>query len=393
MQISSSYHSSPVHDLFAPATDPIFSAALDGDLYQATMAFVSNAFPGAAVLIVGQDSDKLAGNFLLQLGGPPTLNRALPAELGAANGWLRRQWEMNIGRVYHDRDFASPDEANDGPLGRMLRQARPALDCLTGVVFFRAGTRQIALEVRYPRFREADLRPQIREMLKRLAEYLSLAVRIATLRWRVAETDHLASSLLDLLPFPTVLIDAEQRVTQLNGRAEAFVASGNALSIRPDGTLHLSDLAADIEFADLLTALRSSMSQRVALMSVPKDTAGQREILSVVRLSAASMIARGAASGLTDTCPRYAVICDNLAMPAELSHDVLWRLFGLSAKEADLAQSLLAGETIGDLAVRRKISKETLRNQLTAVMRKTDTSRQQDLVALLTRLATVNSTA
>ncbi|MBI4048018.1 MAG: helix-turn-helix transcriptional regulator, partial [Devosia nanyangense] len=73
-------------------------------------------------------------------------------------------------------------------------------------------------------------------------------------------------------------------------------------------------------------------------------------------------------------------------MPA-LPADMLWRAFGLTEAETELAEAMLGGGTVAEYAQARLVSKQTLRNQLVGLMRKTGTHRQAELVGLLTRLA------
>ena len=61
-------------------------------------------------------------------------------------------------------------------------------------------------------------------------------------------------------------------------------------------------------------------------------------------------------------------------------------LFRLSSAELDLATGLLEGRTLSEIAVRRGVAVNTLRVQLRSVLKKTGTSRQAELVALLARL-------
>ena len=72
---------------------------------------------------------------------------------------------------------------------------------------------------------------------------------------------------------------------------------------------------------------------------------------------------------------------------ASLPIEMLWRAFSLTESEARLAEALVNGSTLADFAKVREVSKQTLRNQLVGVMRKTGTRRQSELVSLLTRLA------
>jgi DNA-binding CsgD family transcriptional regulator len=66
-----------------------------------------------------------------------------------------------------------------------------------------------------------------------------------------------------------------------------------------------------------------------------------------------------------------------------LPDDLLNGLFDLSPAEIRAANGLLEGKTIDDLAARFGLSRETIRSQMKAVLAKTGTARQSDLVSLL----------
>jgi DNA-binding CsgD family transcriptional regulator len=67
---------------------------------------------------------------------------------------------------------------------------------------------------------------------------------------------------------------------------------------------------------------------------------------------------------------------------APLAH-VLLGLFDLSPAEARIAQKLVGGNSIDEIAIEQKLSRETIRSQLKSVFSKTGTSRQAELVGLL----------
>jgi DNA-binding CsgD family transcriptional regulator len=71
-----------------------------------------------------------------------------------------------------------------------------------------------------------------------------------------------------------------------------------------------------------------------------------------------------------------------------LPNDLLNGLFDLSPAETRAAQGLLAGKSIDDLAADFGLSRETIRSQVKAVLAKTGTSRQSDLMALLSNVNT-----
>ena len=64
----------------------------------------------------------------------------------------------------------------------------------------------------------------------------------------------------------------------------------------------------------------------------------------------------------------------------------LRRLFELSAKEAELAVMLMHGHSLQEAAEQRQVSITTVRSQLASLFRKTGTTRQGQLIALLAQL-------
>ena len=69
--------------------------------------------------------------------------------------------------------------------------------------------------------------------------------------------------------------------------------------------------------------------------------------------------------------------------------DSLRSIFKLTVAEMKLASRLAAGETVEQASEQLGIAKETARNQLKAVFRKTDVRRQSELVALFNKLTRV----
>lgn len=65
----------------------------------------------------------------------------------------------------------------------------------------------------------------------------------------------------------------------------------------------------------------------------------------------------------------------------------LQALFGLSPKETELAQALMQGLSLREASLRRHVGLTTVRSQLASLFRKTDTTRQGQLIALLARAA------
>jgi DNA-binding CsgD family transcriptional regulator len=82
-----------------------------------------------------------------------------------------------------------------------------------------------------------------------------------------------------------------------------------------------------------------------------------------------------------------AIILLDLDAHPEPSPGTLQCLFGLTAAEIQLAVELARGHNLLDIARSRRLSRTTIRSQLSALFVKTQTRRQADLVALLGRVA------
>lgn len=93
----------------------------------------------------------------------------------------------------------------------------------------------------------------------------------------------------------------------------------------------------------------------------------------------------GAASGPFFGARVLLTFSDLAAQPAPPA-SLLTQVFGLTQAEARLAALIATGVSPEGAAERLGIAAETARNHLKAVFAKTDTHRQSELVALLSRL-------
>jgi DNA-binding CsgD family transcriptional regulator len=74
----------------------------------------------------------------------------------------------------------------------------------------------------------------------------------------------------------------------------------------------------------------------------------------------------------------------------EPSDAILQQVFGTTKAEARIANRLLCGESLQEIAETTGVSIGTVRSQMKALFVKTETHRQAELVALLTRLAMIS---
>ena len=371
--------------------DQLYDAAFEGDYFQATLDLVIQQLPDAVVLLYGQDTARISGNFLIQRGLSADATRAFGVDLADRNPWFEGQWRHEVGHVYRDGDILDRETLVETKFYKEWLSKWGALDHAAGFVIARSGTRQLVLEVRYTKRQEPHLRSKVKECLEYLAPHIVRAARISDIKVCQSLEENQKSSLLELLAFPVFVIDPECRVHGMNTRAEALAGRMESVLVSADGTLHAIDPGTEAELTQNVRDVSAGSKRRVSLMSVASKDKPARQFLSICRLGNAPK-SGGTHCGLSvDHGTRLAVVAQDLTQPLEISHEALWRTYGLSSREAELAISLLGGDSVGDFASKSSVSKQTLRNQLCGIMRKTDTSRQPELVALLTRIAISNS--
>jgi DNA-binding CsgD family transcriptional regulator len=76
-------------------------------------------------------------------------------------------------------------------------------------------------------------------------------------------------------------------------------------------------------------------------------------------------------------------VVTSVTNPKAPAAHILHGLFDLSPAEARVAQKIVEGSSIEDIAAANNLSRETIRSQLKSVLTKTGTSRQAELVGLL----------
>ena len=187
-----------------------------------------------------------------------------------------------------------------------------------------------------------------------------------------------ALGMLDRVACAAMLIDRCGRVLRRNGLADRLLGDGLRIC---RGAVVAADAQSNRDLQKLVDWVRTQARSH----ALPPERVVVRredrhplivEALPVAGLAAGPFGSATAVLAITDVAHRPPV-------PEEL----LRTAFGLTPAEARLAARMAGGESLDDAAEALGIAKNTARNQLKAVLAKTGTARQGELVALLARLA------
>jgi DNA-binding CsgD family transcriptional regulator len=227
---------------------------------------------------------------------------------------------------------------------------------------------------------EEKFDPEQITLLNTVAPHLKIALqtrrKLAALEGRVSDLE----TALDAIASALILLDSNQNVIFVNRKARTLLGTDNSLYV------HKSKLAErDSRKSSRLQQLiakalaNPAHADRTGGGSMPLYRPGKRPMHILVSPLHAT-------DNPVCTKASVAVFIDdpeeNPIVPAE----VLRTLFGLTPAETRLALSLLNGHSASETADLGRVSRETVKSQMKALLAKTGSRRQGELIRLLSRL-------
>lgn len=219
--------------------------------------------------------------------------------------------------------------------------------------------------------------------------------RSAAVSRRLRKAEHLAEAGLAALEqthTAMMLLDRRSRVVHANGAAIALLAAADGVAATACGLTGATP-ALTARLGGIIEAAigRPGQASVSGALRLPRPSG--RPALAVVALPLRPKFQASLLDGPPGQDRSPAVLCcvTDPQAGTDLKQGLLAALFGLSPAEASLASDLLAGHELRDIAESRGRSINTVRTQLASLMAKTDTSRQADLIRLLTRLPRGNN--
>ncbi len=208
--------------------------------------------------------------------------------------------------------------------------------------------------------------------------------RALQLRHRLGDAGPVGFSSLDLLPLPTVAMDAEQRLLHANAAARHLLGQGQAVKVERSGGPGAAGIVTASHRHE--RAALAQLVRRVGLGLAPSGaarlTGAEGQALAAIALP---LPARLAESPALKGRGRVLLMLRDLERrppPAE----VLREVFGLSLSEADIAAALVGGVSAEQVAARREVTVATVRSQIRMIMTKTGAASLRDLERLLALL-------
>jgi DNA-binding CsgD family transcriptional regulator len=365
-------------------TSAIYDMALGRSSWDAILDILSASFPGCLVLVSGDDLVTRTNIVFSQRGLQPTAVSAYVNTYAALNPWLDGIAALAPFQVFHDDQLLPRADAKKSPYWIEWLSRQGPYDAGTGVVVLREGARQLTIEIRY-RAGEDEIRDRAAQILGEAAQHFGRAFEIST-RSRFSAGRGYLDHVVEDLPFSVFFLDSELRIQYANFAAESLRRLPSGPFGSADGILRAADPTTDTKLRQMVQRTVTSKRAPAAVLQLNRPD-GEERHFAIARLATRDGQHYQLHDAILDPGPLVMLVVHGSLEIQSLPMDLLWRAFSLTESEARLAEALLGGATLADFAKEREVSKQTLRNQLVGVMRKTGTRRQSELVSLLTRLA------
>lgn len=224
----------------------------------------------------------------------------------------------------------------------------------------------------------------------KLFELLLPHIQAALKTRRIVELSNIRAgtlqAALDSSTTAILILNAAGRVVHYNQNAERVLRLQDGISMK-EGKLRAWDSGAQAELQSLVTSAAivsgASVSQPGGVIALPRRSGGRSFNAVVLPLRM---------PGSLDAAHVLILITDPQAA-VSLPESFMKTLYGLTQSEAEIANGLLSGLSVEEVAELRQVTTGTLRMQLKTIFQKTGARRQSELIRLLLCLPRSDSPA
>lgn len=219
--------------------------------------------------------------------------------------------------------------------------------------------------------------PLERATLDRLNELHPHLVRASLIASRLRlERARIVGEALALMGMPALVVDFQGHVLAANDLVEALT---NFVRWLATDRIALKDNRADTSLKDALRRLACGAEIMKHSFPAHAHDGDDHMVVHVIPI-------RGMARDVFGDGAAMVVLAPLGRRKAPPQIELVQSLFGLTPREARIAQRIAMGATLDEIAAEGSVSRNTVRTQLRAVLDKTDCSRQAEVAMLLNRL-------
>jgi DNA-binding CsgD family transcriptional regulator/PAS domain-containing protein len=223
----------------------------------------------------------------------------------------------------------------------------------------------------------AVLEEEHKELLTLLMPHLKNALKIRHALGLAENRARSAEAMLNASATASILLDGDGRIIHMNEAAQQIAVAQDGFGVRVDRIVP-TDAARRGEFSALVSACTAvDMDHSGGALALGRRL-GKRPLQMLVTPVRLTEKYRSSV--------RVLILATDPDRAISFPDAVLRRTYGLTPAETEIANALLTGFSLDEIAQLRKVSVATIRSQMKGLMGKTETQRQGDLIRLLSTL-------
>ncbi|ODT78208.1 MAG: hypothetical protein ABS76_24680 [Pelagibacterium sp. SCN 64-44] len=355
----------------------VYDAVVDTGAWQGLVDHINRHLDGAYVHLHAHDHVARSNVGMVCSGHSEDYIRTYLDHYSNINPLTPQLYKAPLGRVVRTEELIDP--------GKLARTEfyndwfRPQEDCFKGfgTVLLRENGRMFFAGIHLPA-RNADHKADATQaVLNQLRPHMLRAMEMRRSLAAVPGGHGVYQATLDNIADAVFHLDSERRVVWMNRSAETLCRTLRRFRIDAAQKLHTGDSGIDGRIHDLCRGRSAHILPFVIDTRTETGSLLVGQVMSVIQLDNPLGVFEHDVS---------AVMVIHVAGRGRGWSSVVKHL-GLTAAEAMLANDLVHGLTLDQSAAGRGTSIHTVRNQLRAILAKTGTSRQSELVGLLAPFA------
>ena len=222
-----------------------------------------------------------------------------------------------------------------------------------------------------------ELHAEARYLLKLVMPHIQTALQVRQVLNAAEHRAHNAETLLDMSTAAAMLLDDDGGLVFMNQAAHALTMENDGIRVHGEQVAP-TDPASRMEFRGLVLAAAALNHEHPGGALTLERASGKRALQVLVTPFRPTDAFRSHA--------RVLVLATDPEMKVNFPDAILRALYDLTPAETEIANGLLTGFSLEEVALLRKVSVATIRSQMKALLNKTDTRRQSELVRLLSSL-------
>jgi DNA-binding CsgD family transcriptional regulator len=214
-------------------------------------------------------------------------------------------------------------------------------------------------------------------LLGLLLPHLQNAVKIRRVLGVAQNRARNAESILDASATVSILLNGQGNILYMNRAAQELAVAEDGVAVRGD-RIALTDRSLRAQFDRLIAQAAAGQLQGTGGAMLIKRASGAgslRLLITPLRLTAAR-----------ESAVRVLVLASAAEEEFIFPDAILRQLYALTPAETEIANGLMTGYDLEEIAQLRRVSVATIRSQMKSLLAKTDTHRQADLLRLLSTI-------